>query len=91
MEFQSEPGRIYLTDPTGKTIAEVTFPENADGTVTVNHTFVDSSLRGQNIAGQLMEALAQQLRQNKQKAQLTCSYAVHWFSKHQEQYQDILA
>ena len=31
MEFKKEENRIYQTDDTGKVIAEVTFPETAEG------------------------------------------------------------
>ena len=68
---------------------EVTFPLISEDTVEINHTFVDSSLRGMGMAGKLMEAAAREIRQSGKKAVLTCSYAVKWFGSHQE-YQDIL-
>lgn len=90
MEFQTEAGRIYLADAQGKTIAEVLFPDAGAGRVNVTHTFVDDSLRGQGVAGQLMEALAAELRREGKKAELSCSYAAGWFPKHPG-YEDILA
>jgi predicted GNAT family acetyltransferase len=83
-DFQLNPDRIYLNDDSNKMIAEVTFPETSENTVTINHTFVDDSLRGQGIAGQLMEEVVKQLRLQNKKAIPTCSYAVQWFSKHPE-------
>ena len=59
MEFCKEPGRIFATDETGKLLAEVTFPEQ-EGIAVINHTFVDGSLRGQGVAGQLLRAVASQ-------------------------------
>lgn len=88
MEFKHETDRIFATDVNGKVIAEVTFP-TIDGTVVINHTFVDNSLRGQGIAGKLLTAAAEQLRADGIKAKATCSYAVKWFSEHPE-YSDIL-
>ena len=88
MEFRKEPGRIFATDETGKLLAEVTFPEQ-EGIAVINHTFVDDSLRGQGIAGQLLRAVADTLRQEGRKAKPTCSYAVHWFETHPEE-QDLL-
>ena len=82
MEFQREPGRIYAEEE-GRVIAEVTFPDR-DGAADIDHTFVDDSLRGQGVAGKLMEAAAKQLRETDKKAVLTCSYAVKWFEKHPE-------
>ncbi len=88
MEFRKEPGRIFATDATGKLLAEVTFPER-EGVAVINHTFVDGSLRGQGITGQLLRAVADTLRQDGRKAKATCSYAIHWFEMHPEE-QDLL-
>ena len=88
MEFRKELGRIFSTDETGKLLAEVTFPEQ-EGVAVINHTFVDSSLRGQGVAGQLLRAVVDTLRQEGCKAKPTCSYAVHWFDTHPEE-QDLL-
>ena len=86
MEFQKERGWIYA-ERDGKVIAEVTFPERG-GVAVIDHTFVDDSLRGQGVAGNLLEATASMLRQQHRKAYPTCSYAVKWFEKHME-YADI--
>ncbi|HIZ41918.1 MAG TPA: N-acetyltransferase [Candidatus Gemmiger excrementigallinarum] len=88
MEFRKESGRIFATDETGKLLAEVTFPER-EGVAVINHTFVDDSLRGQGVAGQLLRAVADTLRQDGRKARATCSYAIHWFQTHPEE-QDLL-
>ena len=88
MEFCKEPGRIFAADETGKLLAEVTFPER-EGVAIINHTFVDGSLRGQGVAGQLLRVVADTLRQEGRKAKPTCSSAVHWFETHPEE-QDLL-
>ena len=56
MEFQREPGRIYAEEE-GRVIAEVTFPDR-DGAADIDHTFVDDTLRGQGVAGQLLREAA---------------------------------
>jgi len=84
MDFKYESDRIYLENEEGKTVAEVTFPQISNEEVNINHTFVDSSLRGQGMAGKLMTALATDLKKNNKKAKATCSYAVEWFEKHPE-------
>nr|WP_319488456.1 GNAT family N-acetyltransferase [uncultured Caproiciproducens sp.] len=84
MEFIYEQNRIYVKNESGLVIAEVTFPDIDAQTVNIDHTFVDDSLRGQGIAGKLLEAAASTLRQQNRKACLTCSYAVKWFEKHPE-------
>ena len=90
MEFKTEEGRIWLPDAAGSMAAEVLFPAGSDGTVQITHTFVDDSLRGQGVAGRLMEAAAQKLRADGKKAKPVYSYAVAWFEKHPE-YADVLA
>ena len=89
MDFKYTENRIFHTDDTGRVLAEVTFQKAGESTVNINHTFVDDSLRGQGIAGQLMEAAALYLREQNKKAVLSCSYAVNWFAKHPE-YGDLL-
>ncbi len=84
MEFKHGTNRIYLEDGMGKTIAEVTFPDINENSVEINHTFVDDSLRGQGIAGKLMEELTKRLRSEGKTAVLTCSYAISWFEKNSE-------
>lgn len=88
MEFQREPGRIYAMNGE-KLVAEVTFPER-DGVAVIDHTFVDDSLRGQGVAGQLVRAAVDQIRADGRKAGATCSYAQVWFQNHPEE-QDLLA
>ncbi|MFU0828198.1 MAG: N-acetyltransferase domain-containing protein [Lachnoclostridium sp.] len=89
MEFKHESNRIYLENEDGKVIAEVTFPAVSDSVVNINHTFVDESLRGQGIAGKLMEEVAKWLKAENKKAVLGCSYAVMWFGKNKE-YSDLI-
>lgn len=83
MEFQHEPDRIFAVNQEGETIAEVTFPIS-DGVATIDHTFVDDSLRGQGVAGVLVRSAVEQIRSAGLKAHPTCSYAVKWFSEHPE-------
>lgn len=82
MEFQTEAGRIYA-ERDGKLVAEVTFPAQ-DGVAVIDHTFVDGSLRGQGVAGQLVQSAVEQIRQTGLKARPVCSYAQRWFSEHPE-------
>lgn len=82
MEFQTENGRIYAADGE-KLLAEITFPA-ADGVADINHTFVDDSLRGKGIAGQLMEKAVEKIEADGLKVRTTCSYAAKWFEKHTE-------
>ena len=82
MEFIHEPNRIYGTDKNGKVLAEVTFPETEPGIYVINHTIVDSSLQGQGIAGQLVQAAADDIKSKGGEIRATCSYAIKWLEKH---------
>ena len=84
MRFERETGRIFARDESGKLLAEVTFPDR-DGAAEIDHTFVDPSLEGRGMAGQLLQAAADALRAEGLKVRPTCSYAVRWFEKHPEQ------
>ena len=83
MNYTIEADRIYAADQYGKIIAEVTFPTK-DGVATINHTFVDPSLRGQGVAGQLVRLAADKILADGHKIKPTCSYAVAWFRRHPE-------
>ena len=83
MDFISEQGRIYAENDNGEVIAEITYTVN-DGIATINHTFTDASLRGQGIAGKLVQAAAEQILDQGYVLRATCSYAVSWLNRHPE-------
>ena len=79
--FRTEQNRIYMEDEQGKLVAEITFPETAPGVFTIDHTFVDGSLRGQGVASKLVQAAVDEIRGNGGEVRATCSYAVKWLSE----------
>lgn len=79
--FRTEQDRIYMEDDRGAVLAEITFPETAPGVFTIDHTFVDGSLRGQGIASKLVQAAVDEIRRRGGTVQATCSYAVRWLSE----------
>ncbi len=83
MNFITETDKIFAKDTSGNIIAEVTFPSK-DGVSTIDHTFVDASLRGQGIAGKLVQLAADQILSEGNKIAATCPYAVTWFERHPE-------
>lgn len=89
MEFKKSEGRIYAQSEDGKLLAEVTFPTGKDGVVDINHTFVDDSLRGQGVAGQLLRAAVDEVRAQGKQTRTSCWYAAQWFERHPEE-QDLL-
>ncbi|MDR3322463.1 MAG: N-acetyltransferase [Synergistaceae bacterium] len=89
MNFISEYNRVYAKDGE-RVVAEVTFPPVGEGLVEIDHTFVDDSLRGGGVAGELMEAAYERIKSDGKRAIPTCGYAVKWFEKHEDR-RDILA
>ena len=90
MEFKTNGIKTWLEDENGRQIALLDHPVNKEGIVNFAHTEVDDSLSGQGIAGKITEFVAKKLREEGNKAELSCSYSIRWFSEHPE-YQDILA
>lgn len=84
MDWRIEDHRVAVHDENGRLLAEITFPETALGTVDIQHTFVDASLRGQGMAGLLMEKAVECIREKGWKARTSCSYAAAWREKHPE-------
>jgi predicted GNAT family acetyltransferase len=82
MNYRYEDHRIYVTNQDGKVIVNATFPFIKEGTVVVDHTFVDPSLRGQGVASNLMHEVYQYAKKKGYKMVATCPYAVVWFKKH---------
>lgn len=90
MEWKIEKNHISLLNEKQQIMAYVTFPEVGANTVDIAHTVVSPALRGQGIAGKLMEKLTEVLRADGRKAVLSCAYAVRWFNEHPEN-ADVLA
>lgn len=82
MEWRKEANRIFAVNEAGVVVAEITFPETKEGVCTIDHTEVDDSLRGQGIAGKLVEAAVSEIEAQGKKAEATCSYAKRWLEKH---------
>ena len=84
MKLTREATRVYALNEDGTLVAEITFPMTAPGVYTIDHTFVDPSLRGQGAADALVRAALEQIRENGGQAEATCSYALRWLEKHPE-------
>ncbi len=83
MDYIVESDRIYATDAAGRTVAEVTFPTRG-GVATINHTFVDPSLRGQGVASELVRLAADKIRADGHRVAASCTYAMAWLRRHPE-------
>lgn len=68
----------YLVDDVEKAFCH--FVES-DTTLTIDKTFVDSSLRGQGIGAKLIEEMKSYAIKKNKKLLATCSYAVKYLEK----------
>lgn len=88
--FSSAGNETVYTNDAGDVLGKVTYPSCGEGVVEIDHTFVDGSLRGQGIAGKLLEHAVASIKEQGLKVRPVCSYAVTWFEKHPE-HADLLA
>lgn len=91
MNWKYENGRIYSTNENNELEAETTFIYKENGEITIDHTFVNPALRGQNVAGKMMEVVCEYLKENGLKTSATCPYANAWLKKHRDAYSDIVS
>lgn len=90
MDFEHEDGRYFLQDESGKLIAEINYPPIDGGkSVVITHTYVDPSLRGRGVAGQLIAQVVAEARAKGFTIEPVCTYARYAFAKHTE-YADVL-
>lgn len=91
MQWKYESGRIYSVGANNELLAEVTFFLKDNGTVNIDHTYVNSALRGQGVAGKMMEVAMAYLKEKGLKVSASCSYAKQWLKKHRGDFSDIIS
>lgn len=85
MELIHEKNRIVVYGRRREVLAEIIMEETEARVVTISHTFVDASLRGQGVAGRLMEEAVRRIRAEGKRLRASCSYADAWMKKHPEE------
>lgn len=88
MEFIHEGKAFRHYNAVREMDAEITYVSKGEGVIEANHTFVDPSLRGQGVARQLVDRLADFARDEHLKIHPTCPYVVALFEKSTE-YDDV--
>lgn len=79
MNKKNYDDRIIYVNDNDSIVAEIDFPKTGVNEITITHTFVDSSLRGQGIAKKLVEEVISIARKEKYNIRATCSYAMRYF------------
>ncbi|AMB99356.1 acetyltransferase [Aerococcus urinaehominis] len=77
-------GYAYLVD--GEKLGEITFSPANDNFVIADHTYVDDSLRGQGVAGQLLDYMVEDMDKQGKKIKALCPYVVRKFQEEPEKY-----
>lgn len=80
MEIQMEENRAVVYGSEGEVLAECTFLKEGND-ITIDKTFVSEALRGQKMAGRLVERVYQYAKDNHLNIKATCSYAASWLEK----------
>ena len=80
--------KFYLGDNEDNIKAVVTYVDRDENTIILDHTFVSTELRGQNIGQQLIQRVADFARENNKKIIPQCWFAEKEFAANKE-YEDI--
>lgn len=86
--FKQGNNMFYL-EKDGDVIAKITYVPLDEQRINVNHTFVSDELRGQGIAGKLVDRIVAFARDEGKKIVPTCSY-VKLRMERNERYHDVL-
>lgn len=66
--------KFYIGEDENNPLAQITFKDKDGNTIIADHTFVSDELRGQGIAGKLLEKLIQFSREENKRIVPECSY-----------------
>ena len=89
LKIKSGSHKFYIGESEKEAVAVIAYkPEPNNNTIVAYSTYVDPSLRGQNIAKQLLDRLAEYARENNLKILPTCSYVVKAFDRF-DRYDDV--
>ena len=89
MEIKKGNNRFYIGDTEENPIARITWKNGGNNIIIIDHTIVDPSLRGQGIAGKLLDRVVEMARAENLKIVPVCSYAVVKMSR-SDKYKDVL-
>lgn len=81
--------KFYLGDLENDSKADVTYINDGDDKIIIDHTFVSNELRGQKIGHQLIKKVVYFARQEHKKIIPQCSFAEKEFNENKD-YEDVL-
>ena len=90
MNCKYEENKIFADDDNGDLMATADFCSVGNGVIDITHVYANPALRGQGVAGQLMEVMVEYMRKNSLKAIASCSYANSWLQKNIDRCSDVV-
>ncbi|MDF2910589.1 MAG: N-acetyltransferase [Sporolactobacillus laevolacticus] len=84
MELKQGNHRFCMVDGSDKEIGEITYTDQGPSVLSIDHTFVDPSYRGQHIAQQLIQAVVNMATKEQKTIIPVCSYAKVLFERNKE-------
>ena len=89
MEIKKGNNKFYIGETEEDMIARITWKNGGNNIIVIDHTIVDPSLRGQGVAGKLLQKVVEMAREENLKIVPVCSYAVVKLTRTDE-YKDVL-
>jgi len=89
MEIKEGKNRFYIGESEKEPVAEIVFSYKKTDIIVIERTFVSEELRGQNIAGQLLQRVVDKARREGLKIIPECTYAKKVMNRG-EDYKDVL-
>lgn len=74
LEIKKGENKFYIGEDIKEPIAEITFVQSGENRMVVDHTYVSDELRGQGVAGKLVEKVVTYARENGKKIIPQCPY-----------------
>ncbi|MFD2045240.1 GNAT family N-acetyltransferase [Ornithinibacillus salinisoli] len=81
--------KFYIGETEERSKAEITFNEQDGSVIVIDHTYVADDLRGQGVAGELVDRVVSYAREHGKKINPECSYAKSKMEK-TSTYRDVL-
>lgn len=92
MKFKKVGTAFQYHEENGQLLAEITYSQTDDENVVLaDHTFVSPVLRGQGVAGKLLDHLVAEMKKEGKKIRAQCSYVVAKFEREPNKYDFINA
>ena len=84
LEIKKAKDRFYIGQSVDDDVARITWEDKGDNVIAITHTFVSPELRGQAIAGKLLNEVVKMAREQNIKIIPVCSYAVKKMTRNDE-------